>query len=223
MWDSSARLPSGNQRASPVRKARGMSHVLTLVVDRTATTLSPALIARVGEAVRGGPVDILSPAEAVDIPCSAPPDPDTVRAALDGAPVDAITTKSRGRCKGLLVADMDSTIVTSETLDEIAAYAGLKEEIAAITRRSMNGEIDFVAALETVYEERLDDLCSVVAAITQRRHGARDVVHDAFASALRSHDQYRGDGDLGAWIWRIVVNQALDQRRRGSSERLCAL
>jgi phosphoserine phosphatase len=70
-----------------------------------------------------------------------------VTAALEGALVDAVVTRARGRRKGLLVADMDSTIVTSETLDELAGYAGLKEKIAAITRRSMNGEIDFAAAL----------------------------------------------------------------------------
>ena len=52
-----------------------------------------------------------------------------------------------GRRKGLLVADMDSTIVTGETLDELAAIAGVGEQVAAITRRSMNGEIDFAAAL----------------------------------------------------------------------------
>lgn len=73
---------------------------------------------------------------------------------------------------------------------------------------------EFVEAVRLVYEERLDDLCSVVAAITRDRDGARDVVHEAFASALRSRGQYRGEGDLAAWIWRIVVNRARDQRRR---------
>lgn len=48
----------------------------------------------------------------------------------------------------LLVADMDSTIVTSETLDELADLAGVKEKVAAITERSMRGEVDFVRALE---------------------------------------------------------------------------
>jgi phosphoserine phosphatase len=124
-----------------------MSHVLTLVVDRAATTLAPALVARVRDAVRGGASEELSPGEAADIPCREAPDPTTVATALDGAPVDAIATRKRGRRKGLLVADMDSTIVTSETLDELAAFAGLKEQIAAITRRSMNGEIDFAEAL----------------------------------------------------------------------------
>jgi len=124
-----------------------MSHVLTLVADRTATTLSAAVIARVRAAVQGGAPDILSPGEAADIPCPAALDMARVEAALEGAPIDAIATKARGRRKGLLVADMDSTIVTSETLDELAGYAGLKEKIAAITKRSMNGEIDFSEAL----------------------------------------------------------------------------
>jgi phosphoserine phosphatase len=49
--------------------------------------------------------------------------------------------------KRLLLADMDSTIVTTETLDELAAFAGLKDKVAAITARAMNGELDFKAAL----------------------------------------------------------------------------
>ncbi len=125
-----------------------MSHVLTLVADRQATTLSTAVIERVRAAVAGGPPNVLSPGEAADIPCPTPPDAALVEAALEHAAIDAIVTKARGRRKGLLVADMDSTIVTSETLDELAAYAGLKEKIAAITKRSMNGEIDFAEALK---------------------------------------------------------------------------
>lgn len=48
----------------------------------------------------------------------------------------------------LLVADMDSTLVDCECLDELAAYAGLKAEVAAITERAMRGELDFAASLE---------------------------------------------------------------------------
>jgi phosphoserine phosphatase len=124
-----------------------MGHVLTLVVDRASATLAAPIIARVRDAIQGAEPELLSPGEAASIFCAAPPDLDAVRAALAGAPVDAIATRARGRRKGLLVADMDSTIVTTETLDELAAFAGLKERIAAITRRAMNGELDFAAAL----------------------------------------------------------------------------
>lgn len=121
--------------------------ILTLVAADGLARLTTPIIARVRSAVQGGEPTVLSPGEAVDILCPAAPDMRVVEDALEGAAIDAIATKPRGRRKGLLVADMDSTIVTSETLDEIAAHAGLKEQIAAITRRSMNGEIDFAEAL----------------------------------------------------------------------------
>ena len=124
-----------------------MHYILTLVANREATTLTPALINRVRDALRAGMPVILSPGEAADIPLTAAPDMDLVRATLDGAPVDAILVRPRGRRKGLLIADMDSTIITSETLDELADIAGIGEKIAAITARAMNGEIDFKEAL----------------------------------------------------------------------------
>ncbi len=124
-----------------------MTHILTLVAARDAALLTDAAIARVRDAARAGPPVPLSPGEAVDLPCPAPPDPDAVRAALDGAAVDAVLTPAEGRRKRLLLADMDSTIVTGETLDELAAFAGVQDRVAAITRRSMNGEIDFAQAL----------------------------------------------------------------------------
>ena len=124
-----------------------MPHILTLVAARAATTLLPGAIARARDAVAGGTPLILSPGEAADIPCPAAPDLARVRAALEGAAVDALAVHSRGRRKGLLLADMDSTVVTGETLDELAAIAGVGEQVAAITRRSMNGEVDFADAL----------------------------------------------------------------------------
>lgn len=61
--------------------------------------------------------------------------------------IDVFVLHVENRRKKLLLADMDSTIVVGETLDELAAYAGLKEKIAAITERAMKGELDFQAAL----------------------------------------------------------------------------
>ena len=124
-----------------------MNHILTLVANRSAMSLSPSVIARARDAVAGDTPVVLSTDEAVDIPVVAAPDMDAVRAALDGAPIDALVTAAAGRRKALLIADMDSTIVTGETLDELADFAGLKARIAAITARAMNGELDFKAAL----------------------------------------------------------------------------
>ncbi len=124
-----------------------MHYTLTLIAQREATTLTPTDIVRVRDAVEGSEPDILSPGEAADIAVATVPDMDAVRAVLDGAAIDIIVTPADGRRKALLIADMDSTIVTGETLDELADFAGLKDRIAAITARAMNGELDFKAAL----------------------------------------------------------------------------
>lgn len=60
---------------------------------------------------------------------------------------DTALLPARNRKKRLLISDMDSTIIQQECLDELAAYAGLKDEIAAITARAMAGELDFEGAL----------------------------------------------------------------------------
>jgi phosphoserine phosphatase len=93
----------------------------------------------------------LAPTTAFDITCTAP---DKTRLAgmiatvIKGAPIDvAIQPFTEHRRKKLLIADMDSTILTGESLDEMAAFVGLKEPIAAITQRAMYGEISFKEAL----------------------------------------------------------------------------
>ncbi|HEX3574086.1 MAG TPA: phosphoserine phosphatase SerB [Rhodopila sp.] len=124
-----------------------MTDILTIVAQREATSLTPATLNQIRNAVRGAPPVVLSPGEAADIPLSGALDAVALRAALEGKPIDAIVTKARGRRKALLLADMDSTIVQGETLDELAGFAGVGARIAAITARAMNGELDFKAAL----------------------------------------------------------------------------
>ena len=71
-----------------------------------------------------------------------------IRWALDGLEgVDVFVQPEENRFKRLLIADMDSTIVGQECLDELADFAGLKREIAEITERAMQGQLDFKAAL----------------------------------------------------------------------------
>lgn len=74
---------------------------------------------------------------------------DRVRAALGGAPIDVnvVVGNAAARRKKLLVADMESTIIREECLDEIATRAGLGERIGDVTRRAMRGEVEFEPAL----------------------------------------------------------------------------
>lgn len=76
-------------------------------------------------------------------------DPVAARAALTGVgeAVDVIVQPVAGREKKLLIADMDSTMITVECIDELADYAGIKPQIAEITERAMRGELDFEGAL----------------------------------------------------------------------------
>jgi len=81
----------------------------------------------------------------------ASPDSDAgaLRAALDAhfAPSDGLVTAEEPRVPSVFISDMDSTMIGQECIDELADFAGLKERIAAITERAMQGELDFVSAL----------------------------------------------------------------------------
>ena len=70
-----------------------------------------------------------------------------VEGVIEGYPADACIQPAEGRKKRLLIADMDSTIIGCECLDELADFAGVKDEVSAITERAMRGEIGFEGAL----------------------------------------------------------------------------
>ncbi|WP_163754662.1 HAD-IB family phosphatase, partial [Proteus mirabilis] len=70
-----------------------------------------------------------------------------IRAVLGGAPVDVFVQEAATRRKRLFLADMDSTMIGQECIDELADFAGLKAHVAAITERAMRGEIAFEPAL----------------------------------------------------------------------------
>nr|WP_238940866.1 phosphoserine phosphatase SerB [Sphingomonas beigongshangi] len=85
---------------------------------------------------------------AADIPFAT--DAAAARVALEQAfaRVDVVVQPSATRAKALIVADMDSTMITVECIDELADYAGIKAEVAEVTERAMRGELDFEAALD---------------------------------------------------------------------------
>ncbi|MDP2698354.1 phosphoserine phosphatase SerB [Thalassospira sp.] len=131
-----------------------MDLVLTLITAPNSRALSADIVEQAKSVLRGsgaqiGDTDWLAVEEACDIPFGGITlvDADAVLAGA-GLNADAVTQIAATRRKKLLIADMDSTMVTGETLDELAAFAGVKDHVAAITARAMNGELDFEAALD---------------------------------------------------------------------------
>lgn len=92
----------------------------------------------------------LEPDRVLDISFPQHPLPQVVAAMrlLGDLPFDWAVSDPQSRRKKLLIADMDSTIITVECLDELADFAGKKAEIAAITEAAMRGELDFPSALK---------------------------------------------------------------------------
>lgn len=120
---------------------------MTLVASREAGPLTAPDVSRALAYCEGRALTWLADAHAVEFLAPRAPDRTAMASILQHKAVDIFLTKPRGRRKAVLVADMDSTIITSETLDELAEHAGLKDQIAAITLRAMNGEIDFFEAV----------------------------------------------------------------------------
>jgi phosphoserine phosphatase len=102
--------------------------------------------------------------------------------AVGDLPVDWALSPSAGRRKSVLIADMDSTIITVECLDELADYAGLKEEIAAITERAMRGELAFEPALR----ERVARLKGLKLEMLQRCYDERVRLSPGAGSLVRT-------------------------------------
>jgi len=132
-----------------------MQYVLTLTCDPSAPKLGePQADAARDALLAWGATNVettwLSPGRAVDLAFEAPAIDGAraeIREALSELAVDINAQPSAGRRKRLLIADMDSTIITDESLDELADFIGIKDQVAPVTARAMRGEIDFDTAL----------------------------------------------------------------------------
>ena len=123
--------------------------VLCLIANPTDSELDVALAARVVKQV-GGELNWLNHSIACEI--LEPKSTDALaeaRAIIGAAKVDAAMVPTENRRKQILVADMDSTMINEECIDELADAIGIKDQVAAITDRAMRGELDFGQALDT--------------------------------------------------------------------------
>jgi phosphoserine phosphatase len=130
-----------------------MTHVVTLISNPAQAALDAGALG-VARAVLPGAAEPrwLDPGIAADIAFSADATnskatAERVRAALAGHAIDVVVQPEAGRRKKLFVADMDSTMIGQECVDELADYVGRKAHVAAITEKAMRGEIAFAPAL----------------------------------------------------------------------------
>jgi len=167
-----------------------MELVITLIADPGKAPLTETLAGQAAAEFKAGPPDWLAENTACDLTVEGDLDAVRKQAAQSELAdrIDIIVQPAANRRKKLLLADMDSTIVTSETLDELADHAGLKEKIAGITARAMRGELDFQAALSErvgmlkgLPEQALEDTWEKV----QLTPGARELVRTMSANGAR--------------------------------------
>ncbi len=147
--------------------------IATLIANPAAPVLSPELAARAADVIGAGTLYWLADGIAADLmPTSALDEAsvmELLRIAVAGHPVDVIVQEQEGRRKKLLIADMDSTMIGQECIDELADVVGLKEHVSAITARAMNGEIPFESALRERVALLKGLKASVVADVIRQR------------------------------------------------------
>ncbi len=123
-------------------------YTISLITHPKTPILDRALVENLRNAWGGGDAIWLNPAVAAEFSLLAQPDNFwAVWQDLQGLKIDLCIQPTQGRRKKMLIADMDSTMIEQECIDELADEAGHGPRVAAITARAMNGELDFEAAL----------------------------------------------------------------------------
>ncbi len=195
-----------------------MAFVATLVANPSNPVLTVALAEKAAEAVNASGLYWLADGIACDIALRDDSDPDEadskIRALIGDAPIDLAVQDAETRRKKLLIADMDSTMSGQECIDELAAEVGLKDKVATITARAMNGEIAFEPALR----ERVALLkglpISVVDEVIEKRitltPGGRELI-----ATMKAKGYYTAlvSGGFTVFTSRIAATLGFDENR----------
>lgn len=138
---------------------------VTVLSAPSSRTVEATLVENLRNAWGGGEAVWLSVGEAAEFAVAQEPDNFwQVWDSLQAQGLDLVIQPSSGRRKKMVLADMDSTMIEQECIDELAAEAGVGARVAEITARAMNGELDFEGALD----ERVGLLAGLDAAVIQK-------------------------------------------------------
>ena len=187
----------------------------TLICNPANGPLDPALCGSLRNAWGGGDLVWLAPDEAAEFNIRAVPANrwDIWQMCQDRG-VDLVVQPSAGRRKMMLLADMDSTLIQQECVDELAAEAGVGAHVAAITARAMNGELEFESALRERVALLKDLPETVIAKVLAERitfmPGGRTLVatmkaHGAFAMLV--------SGGFTAFTTQVAATLGFDKHR----------
>lgn len=190
-------------------------HIVTLLTSPDKPSLDLSLIDSLRNAWGGGEARWLSPGEAAEFDLDAVPGNRwQVWADLQDIGVDMAVQPAAGRRKRMLLADMDSTMIQQECIDELADAAGVGAHVKDITARAMNGELDFEGALI----ERVGLLKglpeAVIGEVLERRitlmPGARELV-----ATMRANGAYAAlvSGGFSAFTANVAERLGFDENR----------
>lgn len=204
--------------ALSVRTDLSMSLVATLISHPAGKSIESALATSASAALNATSMRWLAPGVALDLFLPDSLDEggarNLLRDVVGAAPVDIVVQEANTRRKRMLIADMDSTMIDQECIDELADEVGLKDRVAAITARSMNGEIAFEPALR----ERVALLKGLDSGVVDRiiagritlATGGRELV-----ATMRAHGAWTAlvSGGFTVFTSRIAAMLGFDENR----------
>jgi phosphoserine phosphatase len=177
--------------------------------------LDPALVAALRNAWGGGDALWLCPDAAAEFEITAvPANRWQVWAEVQNQGVDLVVQPTAGRRKKMLLADMDSTMIQQECIDELADMAGVGDYVKDITARAMNGELDFEAAL-TERVALLKDLPEAIIAQVLRERITYMPGGKVLVATMKAHGAYAAlvSGGFTAFTRAVAAHLGFDENR----------
>lgn len=190
-------------------------HIVTLLTDPARPVLETALVESLRNAWGGGEARWLDLGIAAEFGVAEVPENRwQVWQDLQGMGIDMAVQPAEGRRKRLLLADMDSTMIRQECIDELAALAGVGEHVAAITARAMNGELDFEAALNERVGLLRDLPEDVITRVWQERITFMPGGH-LLVATMRAHGAYAAlvSGGFTSFTEKVAQALGFDEHR----------